>query len=50
MRRFDVPEVLGVQVVPLSDEVRIVPVVPTATNNPIDVVVLSVEVVEVVGS
>ena len=32
-REFVVPEVLEVQVVPLSDEVRIVPELPTATND-----------------
>ena len=36
---MDVPEVLEVQVVP-SDEVRMVPPVPTTTNNPLAVVVL----------
>jgi len=34
-----VPEVLEVHVVP-SEEVRIVPLSPTATNNPLEVVVL----------
>ena len=37
---MDVPEVLEVQVVP-SDEVRMVPLSPTTTNNPLDVVELS---------
>ena len=36
---MDVPEVLEVQVVP-SDEVRMVPLSPTTTNNPLDVVLL----------
>ena len=36
---FDVPEVLDVQVVP-SDEVRIVPLLPTDTNETLEVVVL----------
>ena len=45
MRSFDIPEVLEVQVVP-SEEVRIVPLSPTLTNNPVEVVVeLSVLVV-----
>ncbi len=35
---FDIPEVLEVQVV-ASAEVRIVPVIPTATYNPLEVVV-----------
>ncbi len=35
----DVPEVLEVQVVP-SDEVRMVPLSPTTTNNPLDVALL----------
>ena len=35
-RLFDVPEVLEVQVIP-SDEVRIVPLSPTATNNGLEV-------------
>jgi hypothetical protein len=48
-RDLVVPEVLEVHVIP-SDEVSKVPELPTATNNPIEVVVLSVEVVEVVGS
>ena len=38
-RLFDVPEVLDVQVVP-SDEVRIVPLLPTDTNETLEVVVL----------
>ena len=37
-RWFDVPDVLEVQVV-ASAEVRIVPVIPTATYNPLEVVV-----------
>ena len=36
-RRYVVPEVLEVHVVP-SEEVRIVPLSPTATNNPLEVV------------
>ena len=40
---FDVPEVLLSQVVP-SVEVRMVPELPTVTNNPVEVVVLSVVV------
>jgi len=32
LRSFDVPEVLVVHVVPLSDEVRMFPSEPTATN------------------
>jgi hypothetical protein len=38
---FAVPEVLEVHVVPLSDEVRIVPPSPTATNVPFPNVTLS---------
>ena len=38
-RKFEVPEVLEVQEVP-SDEVSKVPELPTATNNPLDVVLL----------
>jgi hypothetical protein len=37
LRLFDVPEVCAVQVVP-SGEVRIVPDVPTATNETLEVV------------
>ena len=45
LRLFVVPEVLEVQVVPLSDEVSMVPELPTATNETLEVVaVLSVEV------
>ena len=36
---MDVPEVLEVQVVP-SDEVRMVALSPTTTNNPLDVALL----------
>jgi len=43
-KTFDVPEVLEVHVVPLSDEVKTVPDSPTATNNPVEVVVLSLDV------
>ena len=39
MRVFDVPEVLEVHVVP-SDEVRMVPPLPTATYNTLVVVVV----------
>ena len=39
MRVFDVPEVLEVHVVP-SEEVRMVPPLPTATYNPLVVVVV----------
>ena len=38
MRIFDVPEVLSVQVIP-SEEVRMVPLSPTLTNNSVEVVV-----------
>ena len=41
-----VPEVLEVQVVPLG-EVRMVPISPIVTNNPVEVVVLSVVVLSV---
>ena len=45
LKLFDDPEVLEVHVVP-SEEVRIVPLSPTLTNNPVEVVVeLSVLVV-----
>ena len=45
LKLSDDPEVLEVQVVP-SEEVRIVPLSPTLTNNPVEVVVeLSVLVV-----
>jgi len=47
--QFDTPEVLGVQVV-ASAEVRIVPVIPTATYNPLEVVVVVVVAVESVDS
>ena len=40
LRVFDVPEVLEVHVVPLSDEVRMVPPLPTATYNTLVVVVV----------
>ena len=40
LRVFDVPEVLDVHVVPLSDEVRMVPPLPTATYNTLVVVVV----------
>ena len=43
----DAPEVLLSQVVP-SEEVRMVPESPTVTNNPVEVVVLSVVVLSVV--
>ena len=39
LRVFDVPEVLEVHVVP-SEEVRMVPPLPTATYNPLVVVVV----------
>ena len=39
MRGFDVPEVLEVHVVP-SEEMRMVPPLPTATYNPLEVVVV----------
>ena len=39
MREFDVPEVLEVQVVP-SEEVSIIPDEPTATYNPLVMVVV----------
>ena len=39
VREFDVPEVLEVHVV-LSEEVRMVPPLPTATYNPLVVVVV----------
>ena len=42
MRFFDVPEVIEVQVVPLSDEVRMVPESPTETYDLVVVVVSSV--------
>ena len=42
----DAPEVLLSQVVP-SEEVRMVPESPTVTNNPVEVVVLSVVVLSV---
>ena len=38
MRMFDVPEVLSVHEV-LSEEVRMVPLSPTLTNNSVEVVV-----------
>ena len=38
MRMFDVPEVLSVHEVP-SEEVRMVPLSPTLTNNSVEVVV-----------
>ena len=49
MRYSIVPEVLEVHVVP-SDEVRIVPLSPTATNNGLEVVVVVVVAVESVDS
>ena len=39
LKLSDDPEVLEVHVVP-SEEVRIVPELPTATNNPLEVVVV----------
>jgi len=39
LKLSDDPEVLEVHVVP-SEEVRIVPLSPTATNNPLEVVVV----------
>ena len=42
-RSFEVPEVLEVHEVP-SEEVRIVPELPTETNNPLELVVSSVVV------
>ena len=39
LRVFDVPEVLEVQVDP-SEEVRMIPLLPTATYNPLVVVVV----------
>ena len=42
LRFFDVPEVIEVQVVPLSDEVRMVPESPTETYDLVVVVVSSV--------
>jgi len=44
-RRFDVPEVLLSQEIP-SGEVRMVPLSPTETNNPVEVVVVLSVVVE----
>ncbi len=46
-RRVDVPEVLEVHEVPLSDEVSMVPELPTATNETIEVVVAVLSVLEV---
>ena len=37
MRMFDVPEVLEVHVTP-SGEVKMVPLLPTVTNNPVELV------------
>ena len=37
LRPLDIPEVLSVQEVP-SEEVRIVPLSPTETNNPLELV------------
>ena len=45
-RRFEVSDVLEVHVVP-SEEVRIVPLSPTATNNSLEDVVLSVVILSV---
>ena len=44
-KTFDVPEVLEVHVVPLSDEVKTVPDSPTAINS-VEVVVFVSSVVE----
>ena len=50
LRLFVVPEVLEVQVVPLSDEVSMVPELPTATNETLEVVVVVLSVVVVLLS
>ena len=42
---MEVPEVLEVQVVPLSDEVSMVPELPTATNETLEMVVVVLSVV-----
>ena len=47
LRLFVVPEVLEVHEVPLSDEVSMVPELPTATNETIEVVVAVLSVLEV---
>ena len=47
LRLFVVPEVLEVHEVPLSDEVSMVPELPTATNETIEVVVVVLSVLEV---
>ena len=48
-KTFDVPEVLDVHVVPLSDEVKTVPDSPTAINS-VEVVVFVSSVVELLSS
>ena len=50
LRLFVVPEVLEVQVVPLSDEVSMVPELPTATNETLEVVVVVLSVVVLLSS
>ena len=49
LRLFVVPEVLEVHEVPLSDEVSMVPELPTATNETIEVVVVVLSALEVLA-